>query len=506
MIQKYPISIQDFEKLRSENFVYVDKTQFAFQLADIGGSYFLSRPRRFGKSLFLSTLACIFEGKKKLFENTFIYDKWDWKQRFPIIRISFSNIGHQELGLEQAIRKRLLNIYSEHELEAESYSISQLFKELIALLHKKYNQKVAVLIDEYDKPIIDHLSDEEIPIAVANQKTLKIFYSILKDADPHLKLVFITGVSKFTQVSIFSDLNNLYDLTIEPSFGGICGITDEELNQYFPKEIEKFNADKIKEWYDGYTWNLETYVYNPFSLLNFFRAQKFKNFWFNTGTPTFLIEIAKRKKIYEIESVKVLESDLDSFDVNNLKLLPILFQTGYLTFKGLNAPRNIYTLAYPNKEVKQSFLESLSKIYISSEEKSATVIALQIEEALIERDTERLKETINTLFASVPYDLWKKDNEHFYHAILHLTFKMMGIYTQSEVHSSRGRMDALVQLDNAIYAFEFKLDKTAEIAIQQIKDKGYLEPFRNENKPLIAIGVNFSTEMKAVEEILVEEV
>ncbi len=505
MIQKYPISIQDFEKLRSENFVYVDKTQFAFQLADIGGSYFLSRPRRFGKSLFLSTLACIFEGKKELFENTFIYDKWDWEQQFPIIRFSFSNIGHQELGLEQAIRKRLLDIYSEHELEAVSHSISQLFKELIALLHKKYNQKVAVLIDEYDKPIIDNLGKEEIPIAVANQKTLKIFYSILKDADPHLKLVFITGVSKFTQVSIFSDLNNLYDLTIEPNFAGICGVTDKELNTYFPKEIEKFDADKIKEWYDGYTWDLETYVYNPFSLLNFFRVQKFRNFWFETGTPTFLIEMAKREKFYRLENVKATEEELKSFDVNNLNSKNILFQTGYLTFKSYNESRGVYTLSYPNKEVKQSYLEALANAFTTNPNKSTKIIALQIEDALIENKPEKLKNIINSLFKSVPYDHWQKENEHFYHAILHLTFKMMGIYTLSEVHSSDGRMDALVQLDNAIYAFEFKLDKTAEIAIQQIKDKGYLEPFRNENKPLIAIGVNFSTEMKAVEEILVEE-
>ncbi len=505
MIQKYPISIQDFGELRTGGYVYVDKTMFAHNLINYGKYYFLSRPRRFGKSLFLSTLACIFEGKKELFENTFVYDKWNWEQQFPIIRISFSRIDHNIKGLAQAIHDELDRISENYSIYLRSTTYASKFDELIRELHKKYNQKVAVLIDEYDKPIIDHLSDEEIPIAVANQKTLKIFYSILKDADPHLKLVFITGVSKFTQVSIFSDLNNLFDMTLSSRFGGICGITQQELQDYFSQELSIHNQDEIKNWYNGYTWDMKTYVYNPFSLLNFFVEGKFKNFWFKTGTPSFLIEMAKRKKIYEIESVKVLESDLDSFDVNNLKLLPILFQTGYLTFKKLNAPRNIYTLAYPNKEVKQSFLESLSKIYISSEENSATVIALQIEDALIERDTEKLKETINTLFASVPYDHWKKDNEHFYHAILHLTFKMMGIYTLSEVHSSRGRMDALVQLDNAIFAFEFKLDKTADIAIQQIKDKGYLEPFRNENKPLIAIGVNFSTEMKEVEEILVEE-
>ncbi len=506
MIQKYPISIQDFEKLRSQNFVYVDKTQFAFQLADIGGSYFLSRPRRFGKSLFLSTLACIFEGKKELFENTFIYDKWDWEQRFPIIRISFSNIGHQELGLEQAIRKRLLNIYLEYELEAVSHSISQLFKELISLLHKKYNQKVAVLIDEYDKPIIDNLGEDEIPIALANQKTLKIFYSILKDADPHLKLVFITGVSKFTQVSIFSDLNNLFDMTLSSRFGGICGITQQELKDYFSQELSIHNQDDIQNWYNGYTWDMKTYVYNPFSLLNFFIEGKFKNFWFKTGTPTFLIELAKKEKLYKLNKVQSTESQFDTFDINNLSSKSILFQTGYLTFKSYDSSTDIYTLGYPNKEVKQSYLEALTNAFTSNQENNAKILVAEIRNCLIERDTEKLKETINSLFASVPYDLWKKDNEHFYHAILHLTFKMMGIYTLSEVHSSRGRMDALVQLGNVIYAFEFKLDKTAEIAIQQIKDKGYLEPFRNESKPLFAIGVNFSTEMKAVEEILVEEV
>ena len=504
MIQKYPVGLQDFGKIRTENFVYVDKTEFVYKMADIGGYYFLSRPRRFGKSLFISTLECLFLAKKELFKGLYIEDKWNWEQTNPIIRISFSNIGHKEKGLSRAIDDELNVIAKKYNIVLEETVISGKFKELIETLSKTRG-KVVVLIDEYDKPIIDYLGDDTQK-AIENRDIMKAFYSILKDADPHLKLVFITGVSKFSRVSIFSDLNNLDDITIDYRFAGCCGITEEELENNFTQELQTIDRQELKYWYNGYSWDLEVSVYNPFSILNFFTKKKYQNYWFESGTPTFLIKLAKQFHLYDFENQETTLTHLSSYDIERLELITLMFQTGYLTFKSYDEDGDVYTLKFPNKEVKKSYLEVLLDAVLEYPTEQGIVLVNQMRKALLAGDIDKLESILNSLFKSLPYELWQKENEHFYHAIIHLTFTLLGVYVQSEVQTSDGRMDALIRLKDYIYCIEFKLDESADKAIQQIKDKGYLVPFAHEEKKLIAIGINFSSEKKKVEELKWEEV
>jgi Predicted AAA-ATPase/PD-(D/E)XK nuclease superfamily len=504
MIQKYPVGLQDFGKIRTENFRYVDKTEFVYKMADIGGYYFLSRPRRFGKSLFISTLECLFLAKRELFKGLFIEDKWNWEQTNPIIRISFSNIGHKFLGLETAIDKRLEEIAREYDITFLAQSIDQKFKELITQLSETRG-KVVILIDEYDKPIIDYLGDNTEK-AIENRDILKAFYSILKDADPYLKLVFITGVSKFSRVSIFSDLNNLDDITIDHRFGGCCGITQQELEENFTEELKDFDKQDIKSWYNGYTWDNEVSVYNPFSLLNLFTKRKFNNYWFETGTPTFLIKLSEKIGSFDFEEVEIGSNALSAYDIEKLQLIPLMFQTGYLTIKSYSEMGGVYTLTYPNKEVRKSYIENLMAAYSHDDLGFGIVYVDKIRQFLERGEIGKVEGILNTIFKSLPYELWQKENEHFYHAIIHLTFTLLGVYVQSEVQTSDGRMDALIMMKDYIYCIEFKLDKSADEAIQQIKDKGYLTPFAHENRKRIAIGLNFSTSTKKVEGLKWEEI
>jgi Predicted AAA-ATPase/PD-(D/E)XK nuclease superfamily len=504
MSQKYPVGIQDFSEVRTGGYVYVDKTPFIDTLINQGKFYFLSRPRRFGKSLFLSALYYLFQGRKDLFGGLYIEDKWDWTVANPVIKISFSNIGHKNLGLEKAIQITLDDTAKCYDVVFTKETIDQKFKELIQILHAQHGQ-VVVLIDEYDKPIIDYLGGDTTK-AIENRDILKAFYSILKDADPHLKLVFITGVSKFSKVSIFSDLNNLNDLTIDPGFEGCCGITQTELETYFKEELTVFDPLKIKQWYNGYNWGGGISIYNPFSLLNFFGKKVFQNYWFATGTPTFLINLSKKQHLYNFENSKVSPLQLSAYDIEKLQLLPLMFQTGYLTIKEYDEEVGVYTLDYPNKEVRQSYLEMLFDSYNEDEMASGRVLSVDLRNILLKCELDKLQSFFNTLFKSIPYEVWQKENEHFYHALIHLTFRLLGIYVESQVQTSDGRIDALVQLNDYVYAFEFKLDGSAQEAFQQIKTKGYLQPYQHQGKQCIGIGVNFSKELKKIEEILWEEI
>ena len=504
MSQKYPVGIQDFSEVRTGGYVYVDKTPFIYTIINQGKFYFLSRPRRFGKSLFVSALQYLFEGRKDLFEGLYIEDKWDWTKTNPVIKISFSNIGHKDKGLKEAINASLDETAQKYGITLKETFNSSKFKELIQILHTQHGQ-VVILIDEYDKPIIDYLG-EETERAIENRNILKAFYSILKDADPHLKLVFITGVSKFSKVSIFSDLNNLTDLTTDTGFDSICGISQAELDKYFVEELKIFDADKIKTWYNGYSWGGINKVYNPFSLLHFFRGKEFKTYWFETGTPTFLINLSKNHHLYDFENSKVSPLQLSTYDLEKLQLLPLMFQTGYLTIKSYDEEVGVYTLDYPNKEVRQSYLEMLFDSYNEDEMASGRVLSVNLRNILLKCELDKLQSFFNTLFKSIPYEIWQKENEHFYHALIHLTFRLLGIYVESQVQTSDGRIDALVTLNDYVYAFEFKLDGSASEALQQIKDKGYLQPYQNQGKKCIGVGVNFSKELKKIDGMLWEEI
>jgi Predicted AAA-ATPase/PD-(D/E)XK nuclease superfamily len=504
MPQKYPVGIQDFSEIRKGGYVYIDKTPFINRLLNEGKFYFLSRPRRFGKSLFLSTMQYLFEGRKELFSGLFIEDKWDFDTRHPIIKISFSNIGHKDLGLYNAINQSLDDNAQRYGLELKSTFNAGKFKELIEKLSAKLGQ-VVVLIDEYDKPIIDYLGTNSAK-AIENREVMKTFYSILKDADQHLKLVFITGVSKFSRVSIFSDLNNLNDLTIDPRFEGVCGITQSEMESHFEEELKKYDPIKIKKWYNGYHWGNGESVYNPFSMLNFFVKESFQNYWFETGTPTFLINLNKEHQKYDFEKIKIPLIQLSAYDIEHLQIVPLMFQTGYLTIKEYIEEDAMYLLGYPNEEVRQSYLGMLAQAYTHSYDEPIVVLATEMRDALKIANFKKVESIFNTIFKSIPYEIWQKENEHYYHAIIHLTFRLLGIYVESQVQTSDGRIDAIVQLKDYVYAFEFKLDGSAEEALAQIKSKGYLQPYFHQNKTCIGIGLNFSKELKKVEKIVWEEI
>lgn len=400
----------------------------------------------------------------------------------------------------------LTNIADRHDVYLMSNSISLKFKELIHTLNKKYGKQVVVLVDEYDKPIIDYLDKENRAKAVENRGVMKTFFSILKDADPHLKMVFITGVSKFSQVSIFSDLNNLYDITVHKEYNEICGISQDELKGYFKSELHSFDNEKVKSWYNGYKWYMDgNTVYNPWSILNFFSTGDFRNYWFSTGTPTFLTQLSKQMKMYAFEEVEIDYAELQTFDFEQINLISLLFQTGYLTLKSYKPLFNIAVLSFPNLEVKESYLRHLVDAYLDSGINASKQLLSQLHTALMDKDPNKLKDTINQAFSHIPYDLWQKDNEYFYHAIVHLLFSLLGVYIESEVHNKDGRADAIINMDEGIYCLEFKLDKSAQLAIDQIKSKGYLAKYGIYKKPKYAIGINFSSVTKEVEEILWEE-
>lgn len=499
----YPLGQQDFREIIREGKVYVDKTKFALQLITSQKYYFLSRPRRFGKSLFLSSLYYLFQGEKELFKGLYVYDKWHFEP-YPIIKISFSNIGYREMGLNKAIDLQLQEIGKAYDIILSAESNSTKFKELIDKLHSKYDKNVVVLIDEYDKPLIDYLDKDNLYQALENRDILKSFYSVIKDADAHLKLVFITGVSKFSQVSIFSDLNNLNDISLTIAYNELCGISQKELEENFSDELEMYDGEKIKTWYNGYKWDVNgATVYNPFSLLSFFvKSGDYQNFWYTTGTPTFLMKMCRQQHLYKFEEVSINQDELGNFDIENLKIIPILFQTGYLTIKSENPILRNYKLTFPNQEVRESYLRNLADQYIGSNSYSSSNILETLLESLENKDADLLKMSLNMAFAQIPNDLWQRESEQYYHAIVHLLFSLLNVYIFSEVHTQQGRADAIIIYDGQIYCMEFKLDQSARAALEQILERGYTDRFKESGQPIHHIGINFSSEQKKVEEII----
>ncbi len=492
----------------------MDKTRQVYELATGGKYYFLSRPRRFGKSLLVSTFKALFEGSKELFEGLWIEEHWDWERTNPVIHLRFSSLGYKSLGLERALHEFLDEVIEEHHLGVEEEALEKKFREIFASLAAKKG-KVVLLIDEYDKPIIDYLG-EKIAQAKENQQVLKTFYSVIKDSDPYIRMLFITGVSKFSRVSIFSDLNNLDDLSLQDYRSDtLFGYTQEELEYFFSKHIaftapklglsEQELIDQIRRWYNGYSWNGQDFVYNPFSVLNFFTKRVFMNYWFKTATPTFLINLIRKEVYYDFDGIKVGETAFDSFDLERLNIEALLFQTGYLTIKAYDVKRRFYTLGYPNREVKESMLEYLVDAFSKVPHTRIRSYALDVADALEQEDFAKVREIFNILLYSLPYQL-HQETEKFYHAIVHLFFKYMDLDVHSEVNTARGRADTVVILDDKIYCFEFKLNRSAQEALEQLKDRGYADKYRDTGKKIILIGVNFSTEKREVDEFAVEVV
>ncbi len=504
--QKYSIGIQDFAELIEGNYVYVDKTKYIYQMLQ-GKYYFLSRPRRFGKSLLVNTLYYLFEGRKDLFKGLWIEEKIEWK-KYPIIKIDFTLLSYDELGLEISLKKRLLDIAQEYNIEINTEDIKSIFNELIIKLSKI--EKVVILIDEYDKPIGDYLEKEELDIAVKNRDILKNFYSTLKGLDSHIRFFFLTGITKFAKVSIFSDLNNLDDLTLHPKYGALVGYTQTELEFYFSERLKEIAIseklpyidflEKVKKWYNGYNWRGEETVYSSFSMLRFLSHGEFNNFWFETGTPSLLVKLMREKVVVDVDNLVAGDDLISNFSIEKINFVTLLYQAGYLTIKEKND--DIYVLTYPNLEVKKSMFRYLLNDFSNVANASSSVV-YYIEQALLKRDFELLKQQINVLFSSIPAEIFEQRLESYYHAIIFLTFQLLGYKMQAEVRTSGGRIDAVLDFDNAVFLFEFKVNKTPEIALNQIKEKKYFQKYLQPNKEIYLIGVNcFEKEIK---DILVEK-
>ena len=505
-MKNYPLGIQTFEKIIEEDFLYIDKTQEIYRLIKKAGYYFYARPRRFGKSLLLSTIKAVYEGKKDLFQGLWIADKWNWAKVLPVIHIGFSSIAHKTLGLEKAIQQVLNNIAYQHDIVFRASDYVSKFKELIATLAAQKG-KVVLLIDEYDKPIIDYLG-KEIAQAELNQSILKAFYSVIKDSDPYIEFMMITGISKFSKVSIFSELNNITDITFHRRYMQLTGITQRELEANFAEEIEELAAEndstpselmaKIRHWYNGYSWNAKTFVYNPYSLLSYFDFGEFRNFWFETGTPTFLLHLMEKQQIIKIDALEVDSSVFSSYNIKSLQAIPILFQTGYLTIKK-NLQHDLYLVDYPNSEVRDSMMRSLIGKLRYDENAFSKPMIIQISRALQQKKLEHLIRLIKSIFKNIPNQIFKPKSEYYYHSLIYLVFFYLGEQIESEINTNDGRLDAVIKTKDYIYVLEFKLDESGEIALEQIKTKGYAEKYYADKREKVLLGINFNSDLKTVD-------
>ena len=512
--RKLPIGIQTFSEMREGGYYYVDKTAIAQQMIDQGKYYFLSRPRRFGKSLFLDTLKELFEGNEPLFRGLLIHDLWDWSSKYPVIRISF---GGGVVASRQQLDQRLADwtrmTAKEHGFICESTTTAGCFAELIAYMHAQTGRRVVVLVDEYDKPILDRI--EQPDIARDIREGLKDFYSVIKDSDAHIRFAFLTGVSKFSKVSLFSGLNNLQDITLDERYSTVCGYTDQDVDTVFAPELEGLDREEIRRWYNGYHWLGES-VYNPFDLLLLFSQRKFGAYWFETGTPTFLVKLLASRGYYTPDLAKTRSNLtlLSAFDVDNIANEALLFQTGYLTIRAVQEllPGHwVYTLGYPNKEVESSLNASLLGAY-GSEEHQALEQRLRLLELLQANDFGGLRELFHAFYASIPHDWYRKNElaryEGYYASIFYSHFAALGLDIVVEDSSNKGRVDMTVKFNGHIYLFEFKVVELLPEgkAIDQLKAKGYADKYRALGQPIHLIGVEFSRESRNIVGFEVEHV
>jgi Predicted AAA-ATPase len=417
-MKNLPIGIQTLPQIRAKNCIYVDKTQTIHQLVTTGTYYFLSRPRRFGKSLLISTLKELFQGNRTIFEGLWIEPHWDWSKTNPVIHISFDSVDYQGLGLNQAIIKTLNDCAKTYKIHLTATTLKSTFSELIEALHQKHG-KVVILIDEYDKPILDYLETQKIEQAKANRDVLRDFYSVVKNADAQLELVFITGISKFSKVSIFSHLNNLSDITLHPKYAALTGYTQTELEFYFDEHLQQcveslgiskeMLLNEMKTWYNGFSWDGKTTVYNPFGTLNFLDVQTFKNFWFSTGSPRFLMEQMRHLEVYNVENSIVNNRILDKYDIDNLELIPLLFQSGYLTVKASDPMTGDLVLDYPNKEVRESMYDFLIDDLSKNQNRMHTGRTIQdLSKAFMTRNLEQVQKVINSILTDLPHETFEK--------------------------------------------------------------------------------------------------
>ncbi len=505
-----PIGIQTFRKIREENYLYVDKTRQIYDLITTGTTYFFSRPRRFGKSLLISILEAIFKGEKELFQGLYIERmNYDW-QIYPVIRISFGgNLYENRQVIEKYLVESLEGIAQNYAVKLQKKEFSSMLRELIKALAK--GNRVVVLVDEYDKPLIDNLTNPSV--YKENRETLKAFYSIFKEMDEYLKFVFLTGVSKFSKVGVFSGLNNLKDITMDNRFCDLLGWTQKEMEENFGGHIDALAQEeessvegttkKIKYWYNGYRFSVkDLYVYNPFSTLLLLDKKFFDFHWFETGTPTFLVELMKGQPSFLLEEMLNNELSADAFssyEIENLEVLPLLFQTGYLTIKNYDKQMRLYELGYPNFEVNNAFTERLIKTFSCLEPGMAEGYIVKLIRSLHSNDLENFFEVLRIFFANIPYTIQLKQ-EKYYQTIFYLIFSLLGLRIQAEVTTNRGRIDAVVELKESVYIFEFKLFGTHQEALAQIKERRYYEKYLDSGKKIILVGAAFDPEERNIGE------
>ncbi len=500
-MKKLPIGIQTLNKIRERNCIYIDKTKEAYDLINTYQYVFLSRPRRFGKSLFLNTLKNIFEGNKELFKGLYIYDKHDFDDKYPVIQISFSGDLRSKEEITTTLELILRKNYEHFGIEQPDISSpAASFAILILQVYKKYNKRVVILIDEYDKAILDNITDKEMRNYAKDKITS--FYSVIKDNDAYIHFVFLTGVSKFSRVSIFSGLNNIEDISLTPKYGNICGYTQHDIDNEFIDYLQGVDLKKLRKWYNGYNF-LKDKVYNPFDILLFIRNNfTYKNYWFETGTPSFLIKLIQGHNYYlpNLNNIVLGSEIMQSFDIDNIRLEVLLYQTGYLTiekeFVSFDDTLN-YKLCIPNTEVKLSLhKEIIGKLYndygVTNRE--------NIYYSLLEGNLDKFKDSLISLFASIPYNNYASNNiniyEGFYASVIYVYLSSLGLPLQAEDTTNRGRLDLSLEIDNKIYIIEFKMGN--QNALEQIKKQKYYEKFLNKDKEIYLVGINFNKQEKNI--------
>lgn len=504
--RRLPIGIQSFRSLRERDCYYVDKTQYVQRLLDDGTHFFLSRPRRFGKSLLLDTIKELFEGNGSLFEGLSIQTSWDWTVRYPVLRLSFGSGDFNQAGYLHTSLMAQLDAVERHENVNSGYDTGpERLRHLLELLHRKSGNQVAVLIDEYDKPILDALDNSEI--ARTNRDYLRGIYSIIKDADSHIIFSFITGVSKFSRVNLFSGLNSLIDITIDPRYSSICGYADQDLDRVFSAELSGLNRKNIRHWYNGYSWLGEEKVYNPFDILLLFYHRRFSSYWFETGTPSFLVKTLFKRQVRSMDLDNLIASSdlLSTFDVDDMATEALLFQTGYLTIVGEEeiGGERLFRLGYPNREVRQGLNRSLLRYLVQDTTRLGTS-SIRFFRLLESCDFGEMKVLFQSLFASILYE-WHTNNEianyeGYYASVFYSYFAALGLDITVEDSSSLGRLDMAVRYKESIYLLEFKMVESASggAAMKQLKARRYADKYRGSDHTIFLIGVEFSRKARNV--------
>ena len=510
-MRNLPIGLQNIQEIITDGYIYVDKTQFALELIQTGKHYFLSRPRRFGKSVFVSTLAEIFKGNKALFEGCHIAESnYDWKP-YPVLYLDFANMANQtpeELKVD--LRDALNTTGEEEDIEVVKPSLQSQLKALIKALASK--ERVVVLIDEYDKPLIDNLHNLEV--AEGNRRLLQDFFGALKSLDKHIKFTFITGISKFSKVSLFSGANHLEDISMNAQYAAMMGYTQEELTEYFGQHIQAITQERnalgqstneeevlaeIKDWYNGYRFSkAERYVYNPFSTLHFFKIREADSYWFATGTPFFLTKQIKKysKDLVPLSGTKAKGDELmGSGNIEKINLKALMFQSGYLTIESYNEKTRYYQLVFPNKEVREAFIHSLIEHFAQLNAK----LSAQMRTLLEEDNLPVFFEKIKGRFSKLPYQTFSKAQEHTYHGLLFSILNSIDLEVSAEVTNNSGRLDLLIQMPKTTYVIELKLNRTPEEGLHQIISKGYDKPYLGQGKSIARIGLNFSSNKRNID-------